>query len=79
MVSALVAIGTAALKMFKYQENWINYRTTCETLQKEITSTRAPVDYRDVEDSHAQFVERVEAPVSHENTLWLSAQAKTEE
>ena len=33
--SAVVAILTAAMKTFKYQENWINYRATCETLQRE--------------------------------------------
>ncbi len=36
IVSFLVAVGTAILKTFKYQENWINYRTTCEVLRKEI-------------------------------------------
>ncbi len=36
LTSCLVAIGTASLKTFKFQENWINYRTTCETLRKEI-------------------------------------------
>ena len=35
VVAVLVAISTTALKTFKYQENWINYRTTCETLRKE--------------------------------------------
>ena len=35
VTSVVVAILTAALKTFKYQENWINYRTTCETLRKE--------------------------------------------
>ncbi len=48
--------------------------------QKEIHYLNARAgDYRDVEDSHAQFVERVEGLVSRENTLGLSAQAKTEE
>jgi hypothetical protein len=36
VISALVAIGTSVLKTFKYQENWINYRTARETLRKEI-------------------------------------------
>jgi hypothetical protein len=35
-VSAMVAIGTSALKTFQYHELWMNYRTTCETLRKEI-------------------------------------------
>ena len=34
VTSVLVAIITASLKTFKFQENWINYRTTCETLEK---------------------------------------------
>lgn len=80
VVSALVAIGTAALKTFKYQENWINYRTTCETLRKEIHFLNAKAgDYREVNDPLARFVERVEALISRENTLWLSPQAKKEE
>ena len=33
IIAALVAIGTSILKTFKYQENWINYRTTCETVK----------------------------------------------
>ncbi len=34
LTSVIVVILTAALKTFKYQENWINYRTTCEMLIK---------------------------------------------
>lgn len=75
VISSLVAIGTASLKTFKYQENWINYRTTCETLRKEIHYFKARVDeYRNCEDPMALFVERVEALISRENTLWISAQ-----
>jgi hypothetical protein len=74
-VSALVAIGTTALKTFKYQENWINYRTTCETLRKEIHFYTARVgDYKDVEDRENLFVERAESLISRENTMWLRTQ-----
>jgi len=73
--SGIVAIGCALLKIFKYQENWINYRTTCETLRKEIHYHDAKLyDYRDAEDLEALFVERIEALVSRENTLWLISQ-----
>ena len=34
-ISSVVAILTTALKTFRYQEHWLNYRTTCETLKKE--------------------------------------------
>ena len=79
IISALVAIGTTLLKTFKYQENWINYRTTCETLRKEIHFYRAGLgDYRDAEDREALFVERVELLISRENTIWLTAQQPKE-
>ncbi len=79
-ISALVAIGTTALKTFKYQENWINYRTTCETLKKEIYFYNAGVgDYGDTEDREALFVEKVEALISRENTMWLSTRQPKKE
>lgn len=71
-VAVLVAISTTALKTFKYQENWINYRTTCETLKKEIHFYEAGIQgYENAEDKEAQFVQRVESLVSRENTLWV--------
>ncbi|MBU7030164.1 MAG: DUF4231 domain-containing protein [Theionarchaea archaeon] len=73
VTSVLVAILTSALKTFKFQENWISYRTTCETLKKEIHFYEAGVgDYADAEDKQALFVDRVENLISRENTLWLS-------
>ncbi|MHC4367051.1 MAG: DUF4231 domain-containing protein [Planctomycetota bacterium] len=67
------------LKTFKYQENWINYRTTCETLRKEIHFYRVGWgDYRDSKDREALFVERVESLISRENTMWLTTQQPEE-
>ena len=65
--------------MFKYQENWINYRTTCETLRKEIHYYNAGInDYEKSDDPMALFVRRVETFISRENTLWLTEQKKEE-
>lgn len=75
--SLAVAILTATLKIFKLQENWINYRTTCETLKKEIYFYNALVgDYLNTTDREALFVERVESVISRENTLWLRTFSK---
>ncbi len=77
--SILVAIGTTLLKTFKYQENWLNYRTTAETLKKEkVLYDTETGDYLglDVVNRRALFVERVEAVISRENTLWLTTQRK---
>lgn len=73
LTSFSVAVLAAALKTFKFQENWINYRTTCETLRKEIHLYRAGVgDYSNTKDRETFFVERVESLISRENTLWLT-------
>ena len=73
-ISAIVAIGTTVIKTFKYQENWINYRTTCETLKKEIHFYQNSVgEYKTAEDPEALFIDNVESFISRENTLWLSA------
>ncbi len=82
VTSAIVAILTAGLKTFKYQENWINYRTTCETLRKEKYFHEAGLgEYAGAEDKQALFVDRVESLVSRENTMWVSthrAETKSE-
>ena len=75
LTSAVVAILTAALKTFNYQENWINYRTTCETLRKEKYFYDAGLgDYGSAKDKEALFVDRVESLIARENTMWVSAQ-----
>ncbi len=77
ITSAAVAILTAALKTFKYQENWISYLTTCETLRKEKHFLDANLgDYHggSEESKRATFVERVESLISRENTVWLTTQ-----
>ena len=79
-IAALVAISTTALKTFKYQENWISYRTTCETLRKEIHFYEAGIQgYDTAEDKEALFVERVESLISRENTLWVITHEKEEQ
>lgn len=77
--SVILAITTTALKTFKFQENWINYRTIGETLKKEKYYFDAEVsEYADVEDKEHLFVERVEALISRENTLWISTHTRRE-
>lgn len=78
-VAVLVAVSAGALRTFKYQENWINYRTTCEMLKKEIHFFQTGIQgYENVEDKQSLFVKRVEALVSRENTLWLTMHEEKE-
>lgn len=72
--SILLAILTASLKVFKYQENWINYRTIAETLKKERYYLDAEIsDYSEINDKFSLFVDRVESIISSENSLWVSS------
>lgn len=72
-VAAVLAIITAALKTFKYQENWLSYRTITETLKKEKYYFEAELnDYKNCSDKESKFVERVEALISKEHSLWFS-------
>ncbi len=73
ITSVFVAVLASALKTFKLQENWLNYRTTCETLKKEIHFYEAGIgEYADVEDKEALFVERAENFISREHSLWTT-------
>jgi hypothetical protein len=77
VTAVIVAILTSALKTFNYHENWINYRTTCETLKKEIYLYNAGIgDYTNAKDKEALFVDRVESLISRENTLWITTYEK---
>lgn len=82
VVAALAAIGTAMLKTFKFQETWITYRTTCETLRKEIHYYQWELGEYAVADPRRRmqvFVDRVESLLSQENTKWFSAHSKKDE
>ncbi len=79
--AVIVAILSAALKTFKFEELAQDYRTTCEALKKEIYLHRARVDeYREAFSPDSLFVQRVESLISRENAMWLSIiQPKKEE
>jgi len=72
VVGVGVAVITAALGLYQFQEHWIEYRTTCEALKREkylfLTSSEP---YRgDPADRLQLLVQRVEALISKENASW---------
>lgn len=80
IISVVLAIGTTGLKTFKFQENWINYRTISETLKKEKYFYDANIDeYSKVNDKESLFVDRVESLISRENSLWITTHMQHEE
>ncbi len=79
-LGVILAIGTTGLKTFKYQETWINYRTVAETLKKEKYFFDAGLEgYDEAVNPKALFIDRVEALISREHSLWVSVQHQRKE
>ena len=64
--SAIAAI----LGLYNFQENRIQYRTTCESLRKEKFKFPAQVSPYDGDNAFTLLVEPVEGLISKENTDW---------
>ena len=72
IISATVAILTAGLKTFQYQEMWISYRATNEMLKPEIYYYNFSVGHyaEDGIDKETLFVSRVETILDKEHINW---------
>jgi len=78
--SACVAAGFGILKFCKFEDHWHNYRTTCETLRKEIVHYKTQTDvYNTADEPEKLFVERVESIISKENIKWVSTTIENRE
>lgn len=65
-----VAAMTAILGLYKFQENWLEFRTTCESLKHEKYLFLTKSEPYDQEEPFSLLVERVESLISKENTAW---------
>ena len=69
--SAAVAALAGLQKAFRFHENWVEYRTTAEQLKKERYYYEFRCgEYSTTESVDRLFVERVEALISRQHTLW---------
>jgi len=79
-LSVVLAIGTSALKAFKFQENWMNFRQMAETLKQEKYFCEAGLGpYANSPDKRTTFVDRVETLISRENAIWINVHQQKEE
>jgi hypothetical protein len=65
-----IALTSGMLMLFKYQENWVTYRTTMESLKSEkyLYLTRTG-PYKNKEASNL-FIEKVESILNDEHVKW---------
>jgi hypothetical protein len=77
-LGVLITILEGMLHLNQYQQNWIAYRSTCESLKHEkyvYFGKAAP--YASAADPHALLAERIESLVSQEHAKWASVQQET--
>jgi hypothetical protein len=74
-LGAAITVLEGMLQLNQYQQNWIAYRSTCESLKHEkyVYLGRAS-PYATAADPHALLAERIESLVSQEHAKWASAQ-----
>ena len=71
----LVTIFEGLLQLNQYHENWIRYRSTCESLKHEKYIYLAGAGpYAAAEKPRALLAERVESLVSQEHAKWATVQ-----
>jgi len=80
VLGAVIAVCAALIGLGNYQENWVEYRTTCESLRHEKYLFLTKTEPYDVSEPFGLFVQRVEGLVSKENSVWsqhIRSQAKS--
>jgi hypothetical protein len=74
-LGVLITVLEGMLHLNQYQQNWIAYRSTCESLKHEkyvYLGKASP--YAGVADPRALLAERIESLVSQEHAKWASVQ-----
>jgi hypothetical protein len=73
LLGIAITVMESLINMNKHSENWIEYRSICETLKHEkfMYLYKTGV-YRDDTNRFEYFVERVESIISQENINWAS-------
>jgi hypothetical protein len=75
VLGILVTLFEGMLQLNQYHENWIRYRSTCESLKHEkyiFVANAGP--YAGVDNPRAMLAERVESLVSQEHAKWATVQ-----
>jgi len=65
-----IAIAAATSGIYKYQENWIQYRTSSETLKHEKYLYITQSTPYSSDDKFEMLVTRIESLISKENSNW---------
>lgn len=70
ILGGIVLIIAAITSLFKFQENSVEYRTTCEFLKHEKYLYLSRSEPYDIQNPFQLFVQRIEAHIASETTKW---------
>ena len=70
LLGCFIAVAAAVISLYQFQDNWIEYRTTCESLRHEKFLFLTKTEPYNVETPFPLLVQRVESLISTENTKW---------
>ncbi|HEC16464.1 MAG TPA: DUF4231 domain-containing protein [Sedimenticola sp.] len=70
LFGVVVAVVSGVISLFKFEENWVSYRATCEKLQHEKLLHATGTSPYDGENNLPLLVQRVEAIISREGLEW---------
>lgn len=65
-----IAVITAVVSLCQFQENWVEYRTTCESLKHEKFLFLTKTEPYNVDTPFPLLVQHIESMISKENTTW---------
>jgi hypothetical protein len=72
LIGAIVAVIAGILSIYKFQDNWVKYRTTSETLKHHLNLFQTKVEPYNDENRFSKFVHNIEGMISKENSEWQS-------
>lgn len=78
-LGVLIVMTTGISALYKFDEKWIKYRTSAESLKHEKFLYETQVDPYDGAEPFPLLVKRVETLISQENSDWSQYISKTSE
>lgn len=81
ILGALIAVLESFCRLYKFHENWIQYRTTAELLKyhKYLYQTNSAPYNNQEETTENLFVRNIEAIISSENNTWKALNTNTKQ
>lgn len=76
ILGALIAVIAGTIGLYNFQENWIEYRTTSESLKHEKYLFLTTTEPYNIDEPFSLFVQRVESLISTENSKWYQCFSK---